>query len=66
MSFSTKAIARNIRDASEVYKNEMGQNRKLLAPPDQRCKRGRITFEAIEKPNPENKAANDPRCHNYL
>jgi hypothetical protein len=50
----------------------MGQNRKLFVPvpPDQRCKRGRITFEvSIEKPNPSNpesKAQNDPRCHNYL
>ncbi|KAK2433329.1 hypothetical protein QL285_018612 [Trifolium repens] len=72
MSFSTMAIARNIREASEVYANEMGQNRKLFVPvpPDQRCKRGRITFEvSIEKPNPSNpesKAQNDPRCHNYL
>jgi hypothetical protein len=48
----------------------MGKNRKLFVPvpPDQRCKRGRITFEevSIEKPNPERKAQNDPRCHNYL
>ncbi|KAK2379634.1 hypothetical protein QL285_067415 [Trifolium repens] len=66
MSFSTKAIARNIRDASEVYANEMGQNRKLFipVPPDQRCKRGRKLF-IIPAP-PENKAQNDPRCHNYL
>ncbi|WJX43584.1 hypothetical protein P8452_30659 [Trifolium repens] len=67
MSFSTKAIARNIREASEVYANEMGQNRKLYipVPPDQRCKRGRMTFEVM-LPNPERKAQNDPRCHNYL
>jgi hypothetical protein len=50
-----------------LFIDEMGQNRKLYipVPPDQRCKRGRMTFEVM-LPNPERKAQNDPRCHNYL
>jgi len=48
-----------------VVSDEMGQNRKLLNP-DQRCKRGRVTVEVNEARAPREKAANAPRCHNYL
>lgn len=42
-----------------VVSEKVGDNRKLLAS-DQRCKRGRILYEVREK------AADVPRCHNYL
>ncbi|KEH29460.1 hypothetical protein MtrunA17_Chr4g0019001 [Medicago truncatula] len=50
----------NIVGASEMY-----ANRKQLNP-DQRCKRGRVTVEVNEVRVPREKAANAPRCHNYL
>ncbi|WJX43586.1 hypothetical protein P8452_30661 [Trifolium repens] len=65
ISFSTKALARNISpDASEMNAN-----------PDQRCKRGRITYDLHQisinqtaklNQSHEEEPRNTPRCHNYL
>ncbi|KEH21964.1 hypothetical protein MtrunA17_Chr4g0018961 [Medicago truncatula] len=58
LSFSSKALARNIPDVPKLLEDsdEMGPNKRLLFQVP-KCRRGRITSEI---------RADKPRCHHYF
>ncbi|TKY67995.1 RALF protein [Spatholobus suberectus] len=68
LSFSAKAIARNLAGASEfnAVSDETGPSRRLLGgeqhPP---CERGRVTYDVSQGGRRE-PSRDNPRCHNYL
>ncbi|CAL5212006.1 unnamed protein product [Lathyrus oleraceus] len=63
LSFSSKALARNIPNVSELSEgsDKMYTNKRVLGQEAGRpaCKRGRLTYTV-------SRIQDDPRCHHYL